>query len=345
MAKRSLRIGGLSVLIALTLLAPIMAGALLVVRESSQSPLESASDTKPLVGSVERAERFSNASVAIEVEYADAQSPTTAAQGTITDLRLQPGDHVDTGDVIMEVNEQPVFAYVSDSPLWRDVSRGLEGPDVETAQWLLGELGHDPQGIDGDAGYYTERAIKEFNKEHGYGDTNGVLSLASLVWVGTAPVTVDEVSVALGDSVSSGTALFTTTAGLASVAVSETPNVPRDAELELEVEDVVVPYSAGTGRITEPDAVAQIAEALGTSTEGVATVRLVEPLTVGTVPSSAVVTDETGAACLFADVAAPPLVVEPLDGTLGTVDLDPDLVGQSVLINPREVREDLSCGS
>ena len=58
-----------------------------------------------------------------------------------------------------------------------------------------------------------------------------------------------------------------------------------------------------------------------------------------------VFTDERGRVCVFPSVDGPPLEVEPRGGTLGTVDLDVSLVGQEVLLNPREVREDLTCGS
>jgi peptidoglycan hydrolase-like protein with peptidoglycan-binding domain len=315
------------------------------MRASSESPLESASSAEALVGTVESAERFSDASVAIGVEFADALSPAIGASGTLTSVRVGPGDTVDTGKVVADVNNVPVIAYVSEAPLWRDVARGTKGDDVRIAQQLLADLGFLEGKADGDAGLVTDRAIRAFNKKHGFGTNNGALSLSSLMWVGTAPVTVDKLEVALGDSVGSGTAMFTTTAGLAAITVSETPNVPRDAEVELIVDGVTAPYEPGTGRITDPDAVVAIAGSLGTATEGVGTVRLVTPLTVGTVPSSAVVTDERGTACIFADAASDPITVEPLGGTLGTVDLDPALVGQSVLINPREVRADLSCGS
>lgn len=340
-----LRQGGLAVGVALGALIPLAAGAALVLTSAGESPLESAADTAPLLGSIEQAERRGDANVAIAVEYADAASPATQASGTITSLPLTDGATVATGTPVMQVNAQDVLAYTAESPLYRDIVRGQEGDDVRTAQRLLEAWGFNPGPIDGKAGWRTERAITAFNTAHGYGDKNPVFSLAALVWVGVAPVTIDELSVRLGDQVSPGTALFTTTAGLASVAVTETPGMPQDAALELQVAEVVVPYEAGTARVTDPEAVAAIADALGTVTEGVATVRRAEPVIVATVPSSAVVTDESGRACLFASVDGPPVPVTPLGGSLGTIDLDLSLVGEPVLLNPREVREDLTCGS
>ena len=76
--KRS-RGAGTAIAVSLALIAPLVAGGVLAVRAASQSPLESASDVAPLQGTVERAERFREAQVAIAVEYADALAPTTDA--------------------------------------------------------------------------------------------------------------------------------------------------------------------------------------------------------------------------------------------------------------------------
>jgi hypothetical protein len=54
--------------------------------------------------------------------------------------------------------------------------------------------------------------------------------------------------------------------------------------------------------------------------------------------------DASGQTCFFADTTGPGQVVVPQGGTIGLVDLDPELIGATVLLNPREVREDLSCG-
>jgi peptidoglycan hydrolase-like protein with peptidoglycan-binding domain len=340
------RSGGLAIAVAIALIAPLAAGIVLVLTKSNESPLESAAAVEPLVGSVERAERYNEASVAIAVKYATALAPATQASGTLTALKLAPGTDVKTGTVVGSVNNQKLVAYASKAPLFQDIYRGLKGTDVKTAQQLLTDLGFYIGAIDGDAGPATEKSIKAFNAAHGWGKDNGTLALASLVWVGQAPVTVSvsEVSVTLGSSVSPGTELFKTTAALAAITVTETPSLPTEGAVTLTVNGVTVPYEVGSGAVTEPDAVAQVAATMGTTTEGVGTVALVEPLVVGTVPSSAVFSDETGGTCIFPDVTGAAIAVTPTGGTLGTVDLDESLVGQAVLINPRDVREDLTCG-
>ena len=335
---------GITVVLVLALVAPLVAAGIWVFAASSESPLESAAQAGPLVGSVETAERSGGTTVSVKIEYADALSPVTQASGTITSLPIAPGTELSGGETVMAVDARDVITYASAAPLYRDLMRPAAGADVETAQQLLISLGHLEGTADGVAGYATERAIKAFNQAHGYGKDNPVLSRAALVWIGPGPVTVGQVHVDLGDTVSPGTEVFTTTASLARIVVTESASLPRDADVELEVLGVTAPYVVGTGAITDPAAVADIAEAMGAATEGVGTIRLANPVTVGTVPASAVVSDDTGQACLFPDATGPAVVVEPIGGTLGTVDLDASLIGQPVLLNPREVRGDLTCG-
>lgn len=341
--KGSGRSAGIAVVVVLALVAPLVAAGVWVFAASSESPLESAAAVEPLVGTVETAERYGDTNVAVKVEYADALAPTTQASGTITSLEIGDGAEVAHAQIVMAVDAKDVVAYTAEAPLYRDVTRRSEGADIETAQRLLIDLGYLEGEADGIAGYGTEQAIKAFNEDRGYGKSNTTLSRAALVWLGPGPVTVGEMAVAVGDSVSPGTELFTTTASLAAIAVTETASLPREAEVELEVMGVTAPYEVGTGALTDPDAVAAMAEAMGGVEEGVGTIRLATAQTVGAVPASAVFSDETGTACLFPDVTGAPIVVEPLGGSLGTVDLDASLAGQSVLLNPREVREDLTC--
>jgi len=335
---------GLSVFVAVTLFAPLVALGIVALRAASQSPLESADSPAPLIGTVTVAERSRDVTVAISVEYADALAPTTYASGTVTSVVIAPGDVVVDRALVATVNDAALVAYVSPTPLWRDVYRGLKGADVKVAQRLMTSFGYYTGPIDGDAGYGTEKAFRAFNAAHGYGADNGVLALGSVVWVGPTPVTVSSVSIAAGDLVSPGTEVFSTDSSLAAVKVTETASLERTLPVELVVGDTATPYQVGTERVTNPEAVAAIARELGTTTEGTGTIRLVTPISVGTIPSSAAVSTPGGATCFFPDITGPGVAITPLGGSLGTIDVDASLIGSAVLVNPREVREDLSCG-
>ncbi len=337
--------GGLGLFVAVTLLAPLLALTVLGIRAASQSPLESATLPEPLVATVQSASRAHEVVVAISVQYADPLTATLDASGVLTTVDVAPGDVVQIGTRIAAVNDAPVTAYTSATPLWRDLFRGVSGADVSVAQTVMATFGYYSGPIDGKVGYGTEKAFKAFNRDHGYGSTNGALGLGSLVWIGPTPVTVASVAVAAGESVAPGAEVFTTTSGPSAIKVTEAASLVRDQPVSLVVGDTITPYEVGTGVVTDPDAVVAIAAALGLTTDGTGTIRLDSPVVVGTLPSSAVVSDAEGNTCFFPGVEGPPVTIEPIGGSLGTIDVDPSLVGRDVLVNPREVREDLSCGS
>lgn len=328
--------------VAAVLIAPLVAGAALAVVAAAQSPLESADEVAPLNGIVERAERADDVQVPIAVEFAPTPVAVAAGSGVITVVSFIPGDRIETGTRLIAIDDRDVVAYISEAPLYRDLTRGAKGRDVSTAQTLLAQLGFDPGPANGTVGSATERAIVAFNGAHGFGARNAVLALSSLSWVGTEAVVVAEATATLGTVVAPGSVLFKGVATATAITVREPPAV-TDAALQLVVGDIVATYEQGRGRVTDPAAVAAVAAIVGTATDRLATLRRADPLVVGTVPAASVVTDRTGASCVFPDAQGKPIAIEPLGGSLGTVDVDAALIGRSVLLNPRDVRSDLGC--
>ncbi len=318
------------------------AAGMLAYQASSHSPLESASSPEPLVASVGTSEQYEATQVGVALTYASPVAATTQASGTVTSVGIAPGSQIHAGDVVMTVDAGDVVAYASERPLYRDIAAGDTGDDVEAAQELLASLGYLDSEPDGIAGALTSAAITAFNAEHGYGSTNPVLSRASLTWIDDENTTVSEVEVSVAQEISPGMVLWSAAAAPVALAVTETTPISQEGTWEIDVYGVTASYDAGSGTVTDPTVIAAIAEAMGSVAEGVATVRLAEPHVVGTVPSSAVVSDD-GLACLFPSIAGAPVVVEPTGGDLGTVEIDAALAGSEVLVNPREVREDLSC--
>ncbi|WP_448630892.1 peptidoglycan-binding domain-containing protein [Cellulomonas soli] len=323
------------------LVAPVLIGGALILAERDRSPLLSAADPEPLVAAVERATRSRDMPVAVAVTREDALSPRTDATGVLTGVRVAPGTPVDTGTVVVTVGDGDVVAYRSERPLSQDVAAGSTGGSVAVAQQLLVDLGLFAGPVDGKVGPTTLRAIRAFNLAHGYG-TSSALALASLSWIGSEPVAVDQVEVRVGAVVEPGTALYTTRTGLVGVTASTGAALP-EGDLVLEVADLSAPFDRSAWMATDSDFTAAVALSLGDQDEGSGTLRLATPVDVGTVPTSAVVTDVDGTMCFFPSVGATPVVVTPTGGSLGTTDVPVDLVGDPVLVNPRAVRDDLTC--
>lgn len=330
-----------AVALAALLAVPLVTGVVLAVWALSVSPLDSAADTAASIGSVEAAERADSGSTTVEYVSGDSFPVATQSAGVITELDIVPGVPIESGSTVMRVDGLPVTAYVSATPLHRDIEPGMEGEDVAAAQGLLAHLGYLGSGADGTAGPVTEAAIRSFNADRGDGTDNVVLSRGSLLWVPDDAGAPEAVSVRTGVQLEPGAEVYVTTAGEAHVSVSVEAS---DRHRVLTVGEVNVDLAPGETTIADPDIVAVIAGYLGGEASMPATIALADPRRVGTLPAAALVTDAGGSVCFFSGVQGAGTVVEVSDGSFGMVDVEADLVGTPVLLNPRDVREDLTCG-
>ena len=326
---------------ALLLAIPLAAGVALAVWGLAVSPLDSGAATEAVIASVESAQRRDTTNVTATYTDADNFPVNTQSSGTVTALALSTGSEAKQGAVAMEVDGKPVIVYVATAPLYRDIAREMEGADVATAQQLLFDLGY-LDGVDGKAGYATERAIKAFNKDHGYGDANATLAVSSLLWTPDSSDAPTALSVRVGDVLSPGLELYTTTAGTASYSLNLEPtNVDRIVTLN----ELTIELPAGMTQITDADAVAALKARLANVTNPTVAVSLAEPRTVGPIPASAILSDADGTICFFPGMGDEPIQVDVASGSMGLVDVNADFIGQSVLVNPREVVDDLTCDS
>lgn len=330
-----------AVVLALLLAAPLITGVVLAVWALSVSPLESAADTAASVGSVEVAERTDSGSTTVEYVSGDSFPVVAQSAGVITELDIVPGVSIESGSTVMKVDGLPVTAYVSATPLYRDVEPGMEGDDVAVAQGLLADLGYLGSGADGAAGSVTASAIRSFNADRGYGNDNVVLSRGSLLWVPDDSGAPEAISVRVGEDLDPGAELYATTAGEAHISVGVEAS---DQYRVLTVGEVNVDLAPGETTITDPDIVVAIAGYMSGEASMPATIALADPQRVGTLPAAALVTDAGGDVCFFSGIEGAGVVVEATDGSFGMVDVEADLVGTPVLLNPRDVRENLTCG-
>lgn len=331
--------------LAILLAVPLIAGLGLAAWALSVSPLESATDTAASIGVVEAAERADSSSTTVEYVPGEAFPVTSQSTGLVTELDIAPGEQIEPGSTVLRVDRLPVTAYVSPAPLHRDIEPGMRGDDVVVAQRLLSDLDYLNSSADGIAGSATQAAIRSFNADRGYGNDNMVLSLSSLLWIPEASGPPDTVSVRVGATLEPGAELYVTTAGQGYLAVGVQP---ADDERVVTVNESPVNLAPGETTITDPDVVATvaatIADSMGADTSIPASIALAQPRQVGTLPAAAMVTDADGSVCFFSSVDGAGTVVEATDGSFGLVDVDAALVGTPVLLNPRDVREDLSCG-
>jgi biotin carboxyl carrier protein len=342
---RDRHLPGLAAVVAVGALAPATLGLAWAVSRAVASPLRADAAPAPLILPVAPAMRDHATPVKVTVVPAAAREAKSAGPGLVTRVSVRVGQRVSVGDPVVAVNDRVRLAFSAPAPLWRDIAFGTRGADVARLQGFLTALGHQAGSTRGTATAATVAGIRALNRSLGYGASDGTLHRESLVWIGPEPLTVAEVAVRPGDTVGDGATLLRGPAPAAAVAVTE-PDVftPAGERYVLAVGDAQAPYVTGSLRVEEREAVAAIARALRGQLEGSGVIRLAAPERVGTLPVSAIVTDGDGRMCLFDSVAGAPIPVTPIGGSLSAADVPVAWIGRPVLANPRDVREDLSCG-
>lgn len=330
----------------LAVVAVAGAGAAVVVDRTTVSPMTSAAPVEPFVVPVERAERRESVGVGVTVEQTEGFEAAVNADGVVTRVVAQAGSTVDSGSVVVEVEDSPVIAMAAQAPLWRDLSQGAVGQDVARLQQFLADLSLFDGEVDGRFGAGTRTAVVALQEQAGLVGPRGVLLLEQVLWIGEGEeLMVGEVLVAAGQPVAAGVPVLRAPAVATALVVSEPSGGLGLAavDAELVVGEQATPYQPGSGRVEATDFVHAVAADLGPGGEGIGQVRAASTEEVLVIPSSAVVVDASGATCVFPDATAAPVAVVPVGGGLAASELAPDTPLSSVLANPREVRGDAAC--
>jgi hypothetical protein len=237
------------------------------------------------------------------VSYGTAAPLVLAAEGTLTDLPAV-GDVIEPGDVVAEVDGQPIIALGGPTPLWRTLGPGVDdGSDVLVVEYVLAALGyaeaHD-MTVDEEWTSATTEAVEDFQEDHGQ-DDDGQIDLGEVVFI-DGPVRVEAVAGAVGQS--AGEAGIEVTSPQRSVHV----DLPVDDAELMAVGDAVEVESA-TGEVL-PATVATIGAA-ETADDGSSTL----PVTL-TIASGADLADRSPVTVLVEIAAADDVLAVPVEALL-----------------------------
>ena len=137
------------------------------------------------------------------VAYGTPTPLVLALEGTLTGLP-DVGDVIGAGDVIAEVDGQPVVALSGPTPLWRTLGPGVDdGTDVLIVEYVLAAMGYAEEHdmtVDEEWTSATTEAVEDFQADHGQ-DDDGQIDLGEVVFI-DGPVRVDAVAGALGQRAS-----------------------------------------------------------------------------------------------------------------------------------------------
>lgn len=167
------------ILLLLTLLAVVVAaGVGWVAGTRIKSPAQVAAETEPPEASLITVPvaRMAIANDLVTRGSVRFDEPEAVIAPSLAVAELAPvvtwvpgiGDELEEGAVLFELAGRPTFALQGDLPLFRTVSPGDRGEDVEQLQSALIRLGFNPGLADGVYGPETESAIRAFYKSHGY---------------------------------------------------------------------------------------------------------------------------------------------------------------------------------
>ena len=158
----------------------------------------------------------------------DSQVVTSRSSGTITSV-VEAGTTLEEGDVLYTVDGEPVVLLYGDTPAYRALREGrddLVGDDVLQLEEALDALGYNSSGslsVDGEFTSYTADLVEDWQADLGAPE-DGSVDLGEVVFL-PGPVTVLQVSAAVGDSVNDGREVMTVTG-------SETMSGPDVQQLE-----------------------------------------------------------------------------------------------------------------
>lgn len=149
-----------------------------------------------------------------DLGYGDTDLSLPAGrQGTITWAPAE-GIVLVEGDEIVRIDETPAIALTGEIPMYRVLSDGSEGPDVEQLEAALVRLGYDPDGdvtVDEEFTGTTEAMVERWQEDIGVDET-GVVAPGDIVF-GPLPAQVVTVVADIGAVVSATSPLMEITGG------------------------------------------------------------------------------------------------------------------------------------
>lgn len=141
--------------------------------ESPAQRAASASAPKalPVVAEVQKGtlgESFTTtATIAPSTKLSGVLTAAGSGQSYVTARTAASGSALAAGDVAVEVNGAPIFAFTGAFPFYRDLSEGDTGPDVRQLQEGLAAAGYDLDAT-GTFGTVTANAVGAIFRAHGY---------------------------------------------------------------------------------------------------------------------------------------------------------------------------------
>lgn len=316
-------------------------------------------------------ERVLDAEVTAVLTAQAGAAPTLVSpggQGVVTQVHVATGGEVRSGDPIYSLDGVQVSAMMAPAPPYRELGLGDSGPDVNALETYLIAAGYLAGEADDEYGEDTARSVSAYQADAGVQEPDGRFGPELVVWlpvqdetihsfratevlmrpgqtlpgqgsdilIGEPPLTTTHLATPAGGRLQLSGAFdvtVTTPAGR-SVALAASASDQVSQELQAALEKLLA---------DEPGIVDQV------TGEGLPVrLRPTDPERVLTVPASAVMVDRQGIdTCVWGRSSGAPepvaLAVQVTGGDLATAEIEGDLEGHEVLVNPIGVLREATC--
>lgn len=131
----------------------------------------------------------SSLNLSVVAEWAVTPIGTNSAVGTVTSTDVESGAVADQGTVLYSVDLRPVVAAQGDVPMFRDLTIGARGKDVEQLQRMLASLGFYRGHADGEFETLTHRAVEKWQRSRS-ADPDGTVRRGDVIFVPALPARV-----------------------------------------------------------------------------------------------------------------------------------------------------------
>lgn len=229
------------------------------------------------------------------------------ATGTVTRFDCAVGVDWGSGSTNLALDGRSILNIHTSTPLWRPLTLGLKGPDVDAFKEELRRLGRSAS-----EGTMFRRedlaSFKALMTNIGTPVSTDEVSLTDVLWLPEPVVTVSKCETRLGDQVEAGKAISTLRS--APSLTIDGSSIPKDSPARvLRVGDLTLNMTSST-ELTEP---ARTSEILSTSVYRSAaeqnqnlalpvrvsgTASLVEPIQVAALPPTSITTSDTSKGCV-----------------------------------------------
>lgn len=273
--------------------------------------------------------------VTLDVTVGDAVAVELPVGGRVTALPCTAAATIDSGTSPVSIDGVPLLALAMSTPPWRDLAVGDRGADVTSLQAELTRLGHDVSGDGTRLGTATVTALRAVAEANGLSvSRSGPLPMTSVIWLSAPSLTVAACDVAVGATVTPGSALAHSPTPLIAAKVAVMPTQLAQGDRVVTVDGIDLPVDE-SGAITDPGALTALAAApssvaadaarAGGQDAGAITgrLRLAEPVTVAVLPPASIATDDGMTGC-----------VQTPDGTSLPVSIVGSRLGQTYVTFP-----------